>query len=187
MDLFEALYSRRAVRSFTDEAVDEPTITKLIDAAIHAPSAMNQQPWSFIVIRDRHLMERISAESKRTLLRTSPLGLAPHHFQDLLADQNFEIFYNAPALVVIAGPTDNPWTVADCSLAAENFMLAACALGLGTCWIGFAQAWLATNEGKAAIGLDNALTAVAPIIVGHPKAHPPGTPRRGPEVSWING
>ena len=78
MDLREAIYSRRAVREFTAEPVDEKTIRELIDAAIQAPSAVNQQPWSFCVVRDQAVLARISSEAKAHMLRTSPAALLPH-------------------------------------------------------------------------------------------------------------
>jgi len=68
-----------------------------------------------------------------------------------LNDPNFDIFYGAPALIVISTVTQIPWAIEDSALAAENLMLAARGMGLGTCWIGFAQAWLGTPEGKAAL------------------------------------
>ena len=60
MDLMEAIYSRRAVREFTAEAVDEKMLRQLIDAAIQAPSAVNEQPWFFSVVLDKELLARIS-------------------------------------------------------------------------------------------------------------------------------
>ena len=68
----------------------------------------------------------------------------------------------------------------------ENLMLTACAKGLGTCWIGFAQNWLATPDGKAALGLPAPYAPVAPIVVGHPRRQPPPVPRKNPEILWIN-
>lgn len=184
MDLKEAIYTRRAVREFTAEPVDEPTIHQLIDAAIQAPSAVNQQPWSFCVVRDKAVLDQISNESKAYMLRTSQAALS-HHFQAILSDPNFHIFYHAPALILISSVAESPWTVEDCSLAAENLMLAARAVGLGTCWIGFAQAWLGTPEGKAILKLPRGYVPVAPIIVGHPKSEPPSIPRKEPEIRWI--
>jgi nitroreductase len=64
-------------------------------------------------------------------------------------------------------------------------MLTARAAGLGTCWIGFAQAWLGTPEGQMALGLPANYVPVAPIIVGHPKSAPPPVPRREPEIRWV--
>jgi nitroreductase len=118
--------------------------------------------------------------------RTSPAGLVSHHFQELLSDPNFDIFYKAPVLVVISAAAESPWAVEDCSLAAENLMLAARALGLGTCWIGFARPWLGTPEGKAALNMPAGCVPVAPIIVGHPKSFPPSVPRKEPEIRWIS-
>jgi len=184
MDLREAIYTRRAVREFTAEAVDEKTLRQLIDAAIQAPSAVNQQPWSFCVVRDLALLARISSEAKAHMLRISPVALLPH-FQERLNNPNFHIFYHAPALILISSVAESPWTIENCSLAAENMMLAARAAGLGTCWIGFAQAWLGTPEGKAALNLPANYVPVAPIIVGHPKSEPPPVPRKEPEIRWI--
>jgi nitroreductase len=185
MDLKEAIYSRRAVRQFTAEAVDERTIRELIDAAVQAPSAVNQQPWSFSVVRDKVVLDQISNDSKAYMLRTSQMALS-HHFQTILSDANFNIFYHAPALILISAVTESPWAVEDCSLAAENLMLAARAAELGTCWIGFAQAWLGTPEGKARLKLPAAYVPVAPIIVGHPKSAPPPVPRKEPEIRWVS-
>ncbi len=185
MDLKQAIYSRRSVREFTAEAIEQKVLRDLIDAAVQAPSAVNQQPWSFCVVEDKAVLARISREAKAHVLGVSPAGLVSHHFTDVLSDPNFDIFYHAPALIVISSAVQSPWAVENCTLAAENLMLTACAAGLGTCWIGFAQAWLGTSEGKAALDLPQSYVPVAPIIVGHPKSIPPPVPRREPEIRWI--
>ena len=185
MDVVEAIYHRRAVREYTSDLVDQETLKSLIDAAIQAPSAVNQQPWSFAVVRDQNLLDRISRESKRHMLGTMPAVAASEHFRKLLSDPDFHIFYHAPALIVISAVAASPWAVEDCSLAAENLMLATHAEGLGSCWIGFAQPWLASPAGKAALALPAAYVPVAPIIVGRPKTVPPPVPRKTPEIRWI--
>jgi nitroreductase len=186
MNLRDAIYGRRAVREFTTAAIDEKTLRQLIDAAIQAPSAVNQQPWSFSVVRNKALLAHISREAKAHMLRTSTAAVASHHFQDLLGNPEFDIFYHAPVLIVISAIAESPWAVADCALAAENLMLSACAAGLGTCWIGFAQAWLGTPEGKAALKLPDSCIPVAPIIVGHPKGPVPAVARKEPTINWID-
>ncbi len=185
MDLKEAIYSRRAVREYTAEPVDDATIRALIDAAIQAPSAINQQPWSFCVVRDKALLGHISREAKAHTLRSSPLGLMSDHFQQILGDPKFDIFYHAPVLIVIASLAGIPWAVEDCALAAEHLMLAARGAGLGSCWIGFAQNWLATADGKAALQLPPTYLPIAPIIIGHPLSEPPAVLRKDPEIRWI--
>src|ERR1019366_861562 len=149
MELLEAIYNRRSVREYTAEPVEEAQLRAMIDAAVQAPSAMNQQPWSFCVVRDQALLMRISNEAKTHMLRTSPAGLVSHHFEEILSNEAFHIFYHAPALILISANEEGAWTHIDCSLAAQNLMLAARGAGLGTCWIGFAQGWLNTPEGKA--------------------------------------
>ena len=185
MDLKEAIFSRRAVRSFTAETVDEQVLRALIDAAIQAPSAVNAQPWAFCVVRDKTMLADISRRAKAHILATTPAGLLSHHFETTLNDSRFNIFYDAPALVVICSRNDNTWAVENCALAAQNLMLAARAAGLGTCWIGFAQGWLRTDEGKALLHLPEGWLPVAPIIVGHPNARPTPVPRKEPEIHWV--
>ena len=69
MELLQAIHGRRSVREFTDEPVSEAVLHELIDAAIQAPSAINQQPWCFVVVTDQALLARISDHAKAHLLR----------------------------------------------------------------------------------------------------------------------
>lgn len=185
MELHEAIKGRRAVREYTDEAVGETTIRRLINAATWAPSAVNQQPWTFTVVRDQGLLDRISREAKAHMLATMSEHAHSDHFRSLLGDADFQIFHHAPVLILISGSAAGPWLAEDCALAAENLMLAAFADGLGSCWIGFAQSFLNTAEGKKLLGLPDAWIPCAPIIVGHPKSMPPPVPRREPEIRWV--
>lgn len=185
MELELALHSRRAVRDYTGDPVPRPVLVQLIEAAIQAPSAVNEQPWLFTVVQDQALLAGISHESKAHMLRQSPASLAPLHLRQMLEEPSFDIFYHAPALIVISSATAGPWAVENCSLAAGNLMLRACEAGLGSCWIGFAQSWLATSAGKAALDLPPTSLPVAPIIVGRPKSTPPPVPRNAPLVRWI--
>lgn len=185
MDLQQAIYSRRATRAFTSEPVDRTSLLRLIDAAIQAPSAVNEQPWLFTVVQDQALLARISSAAKTHLLRAPPKDIPSQHLQELLRDPGFDIFYDAPALIVISSVLQNQWAIENCALAAENLMLAACAEGLGTCWIGFAQMWLATPTGKETLRVPASCLPVAPIIVGHPKSPPAPVPRKPADVHWI--
>lgn len=185
MDLEQAIRSRRAVRDYAAESIGRPALQKLIEAAVQAPSAVNEQPWLFSVVQDRGRMALISRESKSYLLKAPPPNFALHRLRELGEDPAFDIFYRAPALIVIASAAAGRWAVENCALAAENLMLAACAAGLGTCWIGLAQGWLATPEGKAALELPADSLPVAPIIVGRPNSPPAPVPRKEPRIQWI--
>ncbi len=185
MELNEAIFGRRSIRDYLPERVSREAITRLIDAAIQAPSAMNQQPWSFVVIQEQSLLDRISHDAKTHLMSERPVAGLPAHLYERLADANFQLFYHAPVLVVISAISQGPWIVEDCALAAENLMLAAHGMGLGCCWIGLAHGWLNTPKGKKTIGVPDAYVPVAPIIVGLPKAPAPAVSRSVPEVHWI--
>jgi len=185
MDFQEVLYARRAVRAYMAEPVSEPLLRQLIDGAVQAPSAVNEQPWLFSVVRDRAVLARISAAAKAHVLAHPPAGLGRTFLHEVVENPDFDILYNAPVLIVISSATAGHWAVENCSLAAENLMLAACAAGLGTCWIGFAQAWLGTEEGKSLIRVPQGAVPVAPIIVGRPEFPPPLVPRKPPEIAWI--
>jgi nitroreductase len=186
MELLQAINERRSVREYTDEPVSDEVLRGLIEAAIQAPSAINQQPWCFVVAKNQRLLAQISDQAKAHLLKAS-LGAPAHPFRDMLNDPHFNIFYHAPALIVITAAQPTDWAVEDCALAAENLMLAAHAAGLGTCWIGFAQHWLGTPEGKAALGLPPSYAPIAPIVVGHPKRKAAPVPRRAANIRWLNG
>ncbi|HEY0232772.1 MAG TPA: nitroreductase family protein [Dokdonella sp.] len=185
MELNEGLRGRRAVRDYTPTPVDESAIRRLIDAAEHAPNAFNDQPWRFTVVRDQRLLQHISDAAKVHLLDRPTADPRAGHLLVQLGDPAFHIFYHAPVLVLIGAEKAGPWVVEDCALAAENLMLAAHAEGLGSCWIGFAQEFLNTVEGRNLLGVDVAAVTVAPIIVGHPRTLPPSPPRRVAAIRWI--
>jgi len=163
MDLDTALASRRSVRDHTLEPIDEATIRDLIGAAVLAPSATNAQPWTFLVVRDRALLDRLSAETRAYLLAGAlPDGPGVERRRVRLADPDYQIFHRAPVLILISGIASDRWVGEDCALAAENLMLAAAGLGLGTCWIGHAPRYLETAAGRALGGLPAELLPVAP-------------------------
>lgn len=181
MELMDALRTRRAVREFTAESIDDLTIEQLVGAAILAPSAVNLQPWAFAVVRGAERLRALSAEARRYALAHLPAGspLATH-----VADPAFEIFHGAPALVIICAIDGERQSSEDCCLAAENFMLAAHARGLGTCWIGLSREWLGDPTVRAELGIPAHWRPIAPIILGHPLAHPAPTSREKARIVW---
>ncbi|WP_207867453.1 nitroreductase [Pseudomonas sp. 58(2021)] len=185
MNIDQAISGRHSTREYTTQAVDEEVIVRLIHAASLAPSAMNRQPWRFTVVRDQALLDRISREAKACMLETLDRGTQSERFHALLNDEHFQIFYHAPVLILISADAPGQWVVEDCALAAQNLMLSACAEGLGTCWIGFAQRYLNTPQGKQALKLAQAWVAVAPIIVGHPKHAPAPVAHQAPDIHWV--
>ena len=185
MSVSRAIRERRAVRDYTHEPVSAGLIYQLIDSASWAPSAMNEQPCHFTVVTDPQLLDEISRRAKAWLLKSVAAMPRPNHFRDLLRDDNFHLLYHAPALIIIAAPQKTQWGIEDCALAAQNLMLAATSLGLGSCWIGFTQGWLNTPEARDLLDLSRQNLCVAPIALGHPKALLPPAPRKSPAITWV--
>jgi nitroreductase len=189
MDIATVISGRRSTREYQSRVPDETLIRSLIEAATQAPNAVNQQPWTFTVVRDQVLLDKVSREAKVHMLATMAdevaAGARTEHFSVTLGNPAFHIFYHAPALIVISGNAPGPWIVEDCALAAENLMLMAHSMGLGSCWIGFAQSYLCTPEGRKLLGLPDLWVPVAPIIVGYPSTPPAAVQRNVPEVRWI--
>ncbi len=177
-ETLDTIAARRAVRSYTPQPVHPDTIRDLLDAAVHAPTALHEEPWAFAIVQDRALLRQLSDRSKELVLQAAPPAWGDHLQPD------FNVFYDASTLIVIYGKPMGPFVVADCWLAAENLMLAACALGLGTCVVGFAVAALNEPLWKAALDVPPEFTAFAPIIVGFPQRATPPTPRKAPEVRY---
>jgi nitroreductase len=184
MELIDGIRGRRSVRAYLPDVVERSEIEALINAAILAPSAVNQQLWGFLVIQDRALLTRYSDEIKPRVLATLAHSGLPPSFAGTLRDPGYHIFHEAPALVVIYATSEDPFASIDCCLAAENLMLAAHARGLGSCWIGLSQGFFDDEAMKPALGVPPGWHAVAPIILGHARELPAAPPRRKPEVIW---
>jgi nitroreductase len=136
MDFMDVVQRRRAVRDYTDEAVDSALVQSLIDTAILAPSAKNLQPWSFWVILGRNRVDELAAQVKGWLGKELREHGMYSRIEKLAANPGFSTFYHAPALVLVVATSQAPQALQDCCLAAELLMLAARNAGLGSCWIG---------------------------------------------------
>jgi nitroreductase len=182
VQLREAINGRRAIRDYTDQPVDKATVTSLIQAAAQAPSAINQQPWAFVVIQDRALLKHFSDRAKVLCGQSMPAGSMPAELKEMLSDPSFNIFYNSGTLIVIWAKPIGQHPDWDCCLAAQNLMLAAHDLGLGACPIGLAWPLLEQPDVKNDLNVPFDYVAVMPIIVGYPRKPAPSVERNEPEI-----
>lgn len=174
MDVREAIYRRRAVRDYQQAPVPEQKIRELIDAAIHAPTGRNLQPWAFVVIQDRELLERLS---RRVRLMMNAEAHAD--------DPEFNVFYNANTLVLLCAKSVGYHPDWDCCLAAENLMIIATSMGLGTCPIGSARTVFELGDVKELLSIPDDYDPVLPVIVGYPKDVPRAPAREPAQIlSW---
>jgi nitroreductase len=189
--IMDVIHQRRSVRAYGDQQPSASLIRSLLEAAVHAPTAMHREPWGFVVVQDKAVLKRYSDRAKALVRRPaeavgwgSSRQLHGEH-PSMLEDPAFNIFYDAGTLIVICRKDAGPFADADCWLAAQNLMLAAEAKGLGSCCIGFAVSVLNTAEAKRELGIPADGAAVAPVVVGYPRGPVPGVPRKAPDIlSW---
>ncbi len=156
MDALEALLRRRSIRRYQDRPVEEDKIRKILLAAVHSPSAGDVRCWRFIVVKDRARKEALY----RAALRQSQV-------------------LQAPVVVVVAADLEaigkaygrrgvELYSIQDTAAATENMLIAATALGLGTCWIGA----FIEEEVSRAVNLPPHLRPVAIVTIGYPAETP---------------
>ncbi len=113
----EIITTRRSIRKYLKQAVNQEQIDILLEAAMFAPSARNEQPWHFIAVTDREMLNKImQSHPYAAMLKDASLAIV------VLADINIE-------------KTEGYW-VQDCSAATQNILLSAHAMGLGSVWLG---------------------------------------------------
>jgi len=161
MDATKAILSRRSIRKYTEEPVSGDDIEALLTAAMHAPSAVNEQPWHFVIIQDRKTLEAISRLSPTApMVKYAPLAIA------VCADRNLEKF---PGLWVL-----------DCSAATENILLAATARGLGAVWTAVYPFDDRVNGIKKLLKMPDDVVPLCIIPVGRPAETPAPVNRFNP-------
>jgi nitroreductase len=183
VDFFELLKTRRAVRNYQDKDVSLDLLMEIIQDACLAPSSGNRQGWRFIVINNRDTIGRLSEESRTNLvadLDNDPTSTAKR-YEAALRNPEFNVFYNAPSLIIICGGRRSHSLKVDCALAASYLMFSAAARGLGTCWVDLG-ARIYDPKLLEEIGLTDDQAIVAPIIIGYPKAIPAIPPRNEPII-----
>jgi nitroreductase len=180
MSIMDAINTRHSVRDYSPRRLDRAAIQALLAAAVRAPTAVHEEPWAFVIIQDSSALKLIFAEEAHR----AHLDRGGHALE-IFGRPDFNLFYNAGTLIVIGATTTGPFIAADCWLAAENLMLAACSMGLGSCVIGSALPALNNPGVKNEIGIPAGFTAFAPIIVGHPSGETPPTSRKEPKIlAW---
>jgi len=159
MELFEGLFSRRSIRKYTGEKIDEEVIRSMIKAGMYAPSANNRRPWHFIIVDEREILDKIM----KVHPYSSMLSEASHAVI-VCGDEKLE---NGPGYYII-----------DCSAATQNILLAAHALGYGAVWLGVEPRSERKHAIRQIFGLPDHIYPVSIISIGVPVKIPEKIPSR---------
>ena len=186
-NVFEAILARRSTRAYTPEIVGRNTVQTLLEAAVRAPTAMHEEPWAFLIIQNKQVLKQLSDRAKPLFIEEMRQRntCTIHHSFKHFAEPDFDIFHGASTLIIICAKPLGPFAVADCWLAAENMMLAACEFGLGSCVVGSSASVLNIWKVKAELGIPEDYTAIAPIVVGVPIEETAASSRKEPLIlAW---
>lgn len=179
----ENILNRRSIRSYKAEQVSDAQLDTLIRCAIHAPSALNKQPWEVRIIQSPELLQAINAGFVRYAEGKNLPGSASKAHT-----QGFSVFHGAPTLLVIAADEKNAYSAVDCGLMGQNVLLAAQSMQLGTCVVGSVVAFLNTPEAASlvsSLNLPEGYRLLYTIAVGYPNESPEAKPRDASKVQVI--
>ena len=190
-ELKETILHRRAIRRFEEKQIDEDVLQQILEAGMYAPSAGGRQGVLFVVSQDREVNERLGKIKRANFrpLTTTTTNRVSNEQPSIADDPNLKnAFYDAPTVITLFAPKNFLFAAEDCACAAENMMLMADSLGVGSCYIG--QGWMAFADpyGQEVLRRWNIRTdyyAVMQLLLGYPKegdSHPAPKPRKDGRV-----
>jgi nitroreductase len=154
MEAIEAILSRRSIRKYKSDSIPDHLVYELLKAAMSAPSASNKQPWHFVVIQDRAILDEIpNVHPYSAMLKEATLAIAVCGDPQLAAGKD--------------------WWVQDCSAATENILIAANALGLGAVWIGVYSNDERVASIRKVLALPQHILPLSLVSVGYPAERKP--------------
>ena len=170
MDAMVNLLTRRSIRKYKPDMLPREVIDRIAEAGTYAPTGKNQQSPIIIAVTNKALRDRMAQ------MNAEVLGI------------DSDPFYGAPVVLVVLAERSNPNHVYDGSLVMGNLMLAANALGIGSCWINRARQVFDSEEGKAILrelGIEGDYEGIGNCILGYVDGEvPPARPRKENWVCW---
>lgn len=146
--MLDTIYDRRSIRNYLNKPVDEKTLNEILKAGMYAPSAVNKQPWHFIVIKDKKILEDVkNIHPYAKSLETAPVAIL------VCGDTSLEFAKN--------------FYLTDCAAVTENILLAAKWLGLDTCWMGIYPWEKTTNDFSQYFKLPDNIKPYSLIALGY--------------------
>lgn len=166
MEAMEAILSRRSIRKYTSQPVPEELVNKLLEAAMAAPSAHNRQPWHFVVINERKILDEVPEF---------------HIYSQMLSE--------APLAIAVCADVElsGQFWQHDCSAATQNILLAAHALGLGAVWLSSYPVEERYKGLQRLLNLPENVIPLSLISIGYPAEQKPPSNRYNPERVHKNG
>lgn len=180
----ETILNRRSVRVYSDKQISQDDLDLILKSGSYAPSGCGAQPWHFTVIQNKEIINTLSKEAKKVLKQSGN-----EMFKNVSRNEEFNLFYNAPTVIVVSGEKSAPVPQVDCSAATQNMLLAAESIGVGSCWVGFVTFLFISEraqEFRDLLQIPDGYEPYYAITLGYKKLpNQKPQPRRGNIVNYI--
>lgn len=179
-ETLDTILKRRSIRSYSDKKISDADMQTLMNAALHAPNAKNQQIWHFSVLQNMDQMDKMVEIIKENMKNSGVEFLVQRS-----SDPNYHTFYHAPTVVLISADINANHRMIDCGAAAQNIALAAESLGIGSCLIASSGLLFTSDKGLAMqkdLGIPEGYEHILCVALGYAGSDRPETPARNKEV-----
>ncbi len=182
-ETIKVINSRRSIRKYKPQQIPDTEIQAIMETAIHAPSAMNQQKWHFTVIQNAEILAKLAEMVRQSMLKSSV-----EFAIERAKNPDFNVFYGAPTVVLVTADEKAGFTEFDCGAAAENIAVAACSLGIGSCMIGLSAFLFNSEEAseiKKELGVPEGYKFIITIALGYKDIDPPVPPKNKDAINYV--
>ena len=172
----ETIMTRRSVRQYKPQAVEREKMQTIVECGINAPNAMNKQPWEVRVVDNADYINGVTELYKKA----NPKAAEDPAFKNM--------FRNAPTVVFIGHDTESESSPFDCGLLAENMMISAWSMGIGSCCLGSPARFMKTPEAAEylqKLGFSEGYELLYCIGFGYPDEAPAAKPREAVKVKFV--
>ncbi len=158
MSLVDVVLNRRSIRRYELKEIPRDVLDKILEAGRQAPSAANKQPWHFIVLTDSEIKKELSKGMFNRFIKDAPITVVGCAHKDMIASK---------------------WSIVSTTIALQNMVVAAWAMGIGSCWVGdFSE-----EEVKKLLNIPESWNIVALVSFGYPAEKP--QPRKKKTIEKI--
>ena len=209
----KVILERRSIRSFKKDPLPDTMIKRILEAGRFAPSAGNAQPWKFMVINSKEIIDEMEEDAvkmaklfmklldystsklKKPLaklvirIKENDLHPIPFGVVKQIADDYVKVFHGTPTLILLFSDTRGVGTPPiDIGIVGQNMVLAAHSLGAGTCWIGLFNLLMYKKKWRKFFGVEKPFELLSTLAVGYPKGDYDGMVEREVQlVEWVTG
>ncbi|MEM2896950.1 MAG: nitroreductase family protein [Candidatus Bathyarchaeia archaeon] len=183
-ETIRVIKSRRSIRKFKMDQIPDSILQEILECALLAPNAQNQQKWHFTVIQNRDILNRMASVLKENMMNSSIEFLVKR-----AKDPEFNPFGNAPTVILITADKKARFVEIDCAAAAENILIAAESLGIGSHIMTSTELLFASERGKELkkeLSVPSRYEHICAIALGYKDEDPSAKPRKRDVINYIS-